>query len=232
MSQNWLTEEQMVKYVSEAEQVLLDRIPEENQLAHSFSRRFQKKMRALLCYERRSERMRKVTACTRNVAAAILLVLGIALAVTMSVEAYREKLFEIIMEIYPDLTSIRIHKNKSSDENVLVPKEPGYIPEGYEEYIREQNEMLFCIFYTNDKEEISYVQRLLASGKVLLDTEDSDISTVSKDGTELTLVKKGELSMLYWNDEKYLYTLDGEIPMKELLKMSESVLLNAQETIQ
>lgn len=228
MSQNRLTEEQMVKYVSEAEQILLNRIPEEDHLSHSFSRRFQKQMRVLFRYERRSVHMRKVISCTRNVAAAILLVLGIAVAVTMSVEAYRERLFEIILEIYPDLTSIGIRQNELLDENLLDPKEPGYIPERYEEYRREQSEMLFCVFYTNGKEEISYVQRLLASGTVILDTEDSNIETVSINGTELTLVKKEGLSMIYWNDEKYLYTLDGEIPMEELLKMSESVLLSIQ----
>lgn len=226
MAGNLTEDEMLVQYMTKAEEVMLEQIPPESELSHRFSRHFQRKMKALLRHEKRSIPMRKIVSSMRHLAAAVLIVLGIGLVVTMSVEAYREKLFQFIIEIYPELTSIRTVGDGGTNNEVLVPVEPGYVPEGYYLDERSVGSLTVLELYVNDaKQNICYSQSLLGCGEMILDTEDADVSTVVVEGIDLMLVEKESVfNMVYWQDEKNQYSLDGNIEMDELIKMAKSMI--------
>lgn len=226
MAGNLTEDEMLVQYMTKAEEVMLEQIPPESELSHRFSRHFQRKMKALLRHEKRSIPMRKMVSGMRHLAAAVLIVLGIGLVVTMSVEAYREKLFQFIIEIYPELTSIRTVGDGGTNNEVLVPVEPGYVPEGYYLDERSVGSLTVLELYVNDaKQNICYSQSLLGCGEMILDTEDADVSTVVVEGIDLMLVEKESVfNMVYWHDEKNQYSLDGNIEMDELIKMAKSMI--------
>ena len=48
----------------------------------------------------------------------------------------------------------------------------------------------------------------------------------SKPPVELVVadLEKNGLSQVYWYDDKYFYTLDGMVDLKELVKMAESII--------
>lgn len=226
MAGNLTEDEMLVEYMTKAEGLMLEQIPPESELSHRFSGRFQRKMKALLRHEKRSVPMRKMVSGMKRLAAAVLIVLGIGLVVTMSVEAYREKLFQFIIEIYPELTSIRTVGDGGINDDVLVPVEPGYVPEGYYLDERSVGSLTVLELYMNDaKQNICYSQSLLGCGEMILDTEDADVSMVIVEGIDLMLVEKESVfNMVYWHDEKNLYSLDGNIEMDELIKMAKSMI--------
>lgn len=225
MSEKMLQEDMLVQYMKQAEAVWMSRIPPEAKLHHRFSGRFLKKMRALLRYERQSVRTRKLTADLRRIAAVILLALGVGCVLTLSVDAYRAKFFEIVMEVFPELTSIRTAPKDPSVEREFEPVEPGYVPEGYEVEERTLTWGSLTITYENiSGVEIYYRQSKLASGEVILDTEEADITNIEIKGINLTVIAKGGCYMFYWFDDWNQYLLIGEVDRNELLKMAESII--------
>lgn len=225
MSERVLQENQLIQYMKEAEAVWMDQIPPETELHHRFSGRFLRRMRALLRYERRSVRMRRAVSDFRRLAAALLLILGIGGVLTLSVDAYRAKFFEIIMEVFPELTSIRTTPRDPSAEHEFEPVEPGYVPEGYEVEERTFTGMSLVISYKNAAgNQIYYDQSKVVAGELILDTEDAKIIYIDVKEKELMIIEKGERYMIFWVDERNYYLLIAEIEKKELLKMAESII--------
>lgn len=225
MSERVLQENQLIQYMKEAEAVWMDQIPPETELHHRFSGRFLRRMRALLRYERRSVRMRRAVSDFRRLAAALLLILGIGGVLTLSVDAYRAKFFEIIMEVFPELTSIRTIPRDPSAEHEFEPVEPGYVPEGYEVEERELPWKGLVLVYKNaDGKRIYYDHSQMAAGERILDTEDAKVTNVDIKGMNLMVIEKGESCMIYWSDDWDSYLLIAEMDKKELLKMAESII--------
>lgn len=225
MSERAPQENQLVQYMKEAEAVWMDQIPPETELHHRFSDRFLRKMRALLRYERRSVRMRRAVSDFRRLAAALLLILGIGGVLTLSVDAYRAKFFEIIMEVFPELTSIRTTPRDPSAEQEFEPVEPGYVPEGYEVEERIIDQLGVSIIYVNQmNQRIGYQQLLMGTGEVILDTENAKVETISLNEQEALAIEKDGFCILWWSKEPCEYMLDGEISLEDLKKMAKTLM--------
>lgn len=225
MNEKWLDEEFLIHYTKEAEAVWMDQIPPETELHHLFSRHFLRNMRALLRYERRSVRMRRAVSGFRRLAAALLLILGIGGVLTMSVDAYRTKFFEIIMEVFPELTSIRTAPKDPSVEHEFEPVEPGYVPEGYEVEERIIDQLGVSIIYVNQmNQRIGYQQLLMGTGEVILDTENAKVETISLNEQEALAIEKDGFCILWWSKEPCEYMLDGEISLEDLKKMAKTLM--------
>lgn len=225
MSEKMLQEDLLAQYMKQAEAVWMSRIPPEAKLHHRFSGRFRRKMRALLRYERRSVKMRKLMADLRRTAAVILLALGVGCVLTLSVDAYRAKFFEIVMEVFPELTYIHIEPKNPSVEHEFEPIEPGYVPEGYEVEERIIDAIGVSMTYMDrNGKRIGYHQTLLGTGETILDTEDAGTETIILNGQEIMVTEKNEFYILWWVSEPCEYLLDGEADLEELKKMAESLL--------
>lgn len=230
MSEKMLQEDMLVQYMKQAEAVWMSRIPPEAKLHHRFSGRFLKKMRALLRYERQSVRTRKLTADLRRMAAVILLALGVGCVLTLSVDAYRAKFFEIVMEVFPELTSIRTAPKDPSVEREFEPVEPGYVPEGYEVEERIIDAIGVSMTYMDrNGKRIGYHQTLLGTGETILDTEDAETETIILNGEEIMVIEKNKFYILWWTNEPCEYLLNGEADPDELKKMVENIIEKSME---
>ena len=90
----------LYKYIKSAENIMIDSLPKEEALSHNFSKRFQKKMNKLIREERRSPFIKTFVNYSRKVAIIFLIFISIAFATTMSVEAYRVRFFEVVIEVW------------------------------------------------------------------------------------------------------------------------------------
>lgn len=132
MSTVFIDDEFLYTHMAQAENLMLDQIPPERELKHHFSRRFRRKMRALIRYERRTPRMRKAVHCMKVAAAAFAVILSLTFGAFMSVEASRTRIIEIITRVLSDATSVRISvDNGAPSDKILRPVTPTYVPEGY-----------------------------------------------------------------------------------------------------
>ena len=73
----------------------------------------------------------------------------------MSVEAYRIRFFNMIKEVWSELTSIVFWSDTSTNVYDFVAVSPLYIPNGYEILEQSENEYKNVIIYSDkDKNEI------------------------------------------------------------------------------
>lgn len=211
-------------HMPQAEKVMLEKIPLENELSHKFSRRFNRKMKALLKYERRTPVMRVVFRQARIAAAVFVIVLSMTFGTVMSVEAYRIRFFEFVTTVGEELTSIIIRSHDNADHDTLTPVEPSYVPEGYAVFETNLNQFEQNIFYHNKSgNEIFFSQNLTTQGEFIVDTESTEYEKIALSDMNVYCVSNKGLTQLYWQDSFYIYTLIGSIEKDELLAMAQSV---------
>lgn len=230
MSAVFIDDEFLYTHMTQAEKLMLDQIPPERTLKHHFSRRFLRKMRALIRYERRTPRMRKAVHCMKVAAAAFAVVLSLTFGALMSVEASRTRMIEIITRVLSDATSVRISvDNGAPSDKILRPIMPTYVPEGYCITEKDVGKMSDYIIYENETgNAISYYQLLMGASETLIDTEDTFTRTVKIGSKDVWVVVKPSRNYcsLYWHDSYYFYSLSGNyIGSDELLKMAESIII-------
>lgn len=169
-----IDDEFLYAHMPQAEALMLEQLPPEHELNHRFSMRFQRKMRALLRYERRTPRMRKTVSRMKAAAAVFAVVLSVTFGALMSVEACRTRIIEIITEILSDATSLHISVDDGAPSDaVLRPITPTYVPEGYRVVEEETSKIDFLIHYEDETGRVlDYTQDLLSAAEYLIDTED------------------------------------------------------------
>lgn len=224
MSPN-INDEFLYEYMPKAEKAMLSRIPDEGELNHVFSKRFQRKMRQLVKKEKQSPEIRKLIRYTKNVAVIVLAVLTVSFSVIMSVEALRTQLFEFVTNVWEELTSITIYKNGTEDADEIIFSEPSYIPAGYE--VSEQHcsdESIITIYLNEEGKDIFYVQDVLMAGEYIYDTENTLSTQKTINDQEITIVSNKGTNHIFWHNENYFYSISSQCSLEELLRMTESII--------
>lgn len=208
-------------YMPKAENYMLEKIPPENELSHIFSKRFNRKMKKLLKYERRSEKGRLLIKRLKITAAASFILLALIFSFTMSVDAYRVRFFHFISHVWEGLTSIVIESNDNADKDKLLPIESKYIPDGYRAVERTIDEYEHIVVYQNSQNnEIFYSQRLLSQGEIIIDTEDTAIEKITIEPQEVYLMENKSILQVHWTDSSCSYVIIGAVADKtELINM-------------
>lgn len=211
------------EYVPEAEKAALDGLPPEE--AHTFSRRFGRKMQALLRYERRSPVARRAAAAGRAVAAVLLCVLILNAVLIGSVEAYRERAYEIVETVTRKFAAFSVKVNENTPPAEFKPIEPPYVPEGYAVTEKNVSDIAQVILYSdNDGGHISFTQMILTSGSVLFDTEDAVVEDKEILGCEVRVIAENEMVQAYWINGEHEFLLISNAGYDEVLTMAENIL--------
>ena len=219
-----INDEFLYKHMPRAEALLLSKIPDENELSHVFSNRFNRKMKALLKYERQTPTMSTFTHRLKIAAAICLITLTLTFGSVMRVEAYRIRLFEFVTQVWETLTSIVTHSDGFSESDQLLALSPSYVPEGYTLLEETKTRYEYTIIYVDPYgTEIYYSQTLLTQGEVILDTENAEMQSVLIGTQEVFLIANKGLTQLYWHDDLNAFSLIGKIYELVLIKMAESV---------
>lgn len=209
----------------QTEKAMLSNIPPEDELHHKFSRRFNRKMAALLKHERRTPTMRMVVKQMKTAAAVFVIVLSMAFGTVMSVEAYRIRFFEFVTTVWEELTSIVIGSEDNADHDTLSPIAPTYIPEGFEVAYQQSDSYENTTLYLHeDGFEIHYAQRLTTQSEFIFDTEGVEPNKILIDTQDVYVISNKGITQLYWTDKFYVYSLISRIDDIELQKMAESII--------
>jgi len=110
----------LYKYMKGAENIILESLPKEEELSYKFSKRFKRKMNKLIRRENRTPFMKSFINHSKKVAVIFLIFVTIAFATTMSVEAYRVKFFEVVIEVWEEFTSMIFKNNKNINDKKLI----------------------------------------------------------------------------------------------------------------
>ena len=216
----------LYKHMPAAEMILMSRIPPEEELCHVFSRRFCRKMKAMIKYERRTPRERAVYRGLKVAFATLAVILLVVFGSAMSVQAYRYRFVEFIVEVFEELTSYSVQEKAPTGETADLV-EPSYVPDGYEVNDRiKDNRGSFVVYENGNGDNIYYRQESSSLVAYVFDTETSVAEEVYMGQQKVGIIEENDMRVVYWRDDIYTYSIAGskQILQKELLKMARSII--------
>lgn len=225
MSRIEITDEWLEKYMPLAGDAMLQELEENmEEEDYDFSPEFEKKMERLIKKESHGW-LGGAGKFMGKVAVAVLCVLGLSLAVTMSVDAYRTKFFQTAQELWEDSV---IHTYFSGDEEQsFVPQEPAYVPEGYVEVSRYESEDMLSITYENEKAEKIHWDQFLALDEEMnvIDAEYEKHETIKiKKGIMNVYIYSDGYKVIYYEYKQYFFVLSGySIDIKDAKEIFEEI---------
>lgn len=221
-----IDEAYLYKYMPAAERILLAALPADEDLNHKFSRRFERKMKALIKNVGRTPAERKFYSGMRIAFVAIAITILIAFGSAMSVKASRHCIIEFLIEVFTDKTEYSV-KDKRPEGVEVIPVEPDYVPEGYEVTWRVNNRCEHFIWYENSLgDRVRYNQTIAGMVGRFWDTEVSVTGEEQIGNRKVRMVEVDGMLAVYWEDEKYVYSVYGvgNVDTDELLKIAKSVI--------
>jgi hypothetical protein len=150
-----------------------------------------------------------------------------------SVEAFRTKVLNFIIEVGKEYTSIDLKESDSdaSSKGVSgIPPDwkgvyvPAFVPEGFK--ITKAESLMFTkiIHYSNDNGQlIVYQQHNGENTNIRVDTENAVSEEILINGLEGLLFEKKGTTTLVWHNNDFSFSLMSEIDKDELIKMAESI---------
>lgn len=219
-----LSDEFLYKHIPRAETAAMGSIPPENERNHIFSSRFLRKMKMLLKYERRGSFGRFATRLGRAVAAVLVIVIMLNTVLVVSVEAYREKFFEIIQTVTERFTSFFVEVDDDAPVTEFVPIEPPYIPEGFEEIERFADEFVIEIVYSNGDQDICYSQIKAGVGVMYIDTEDAGTEQVQIGAQEVYAITEDNMITVYWVCDGSEFLIISNAAHDQIFAVAEGII--------
>lgn len=220
-----LDDEFLYKHIPMAEKRAMAAIPKEDELNHTFSSRFLRRMKTLVNYERRGSFGRFAVRFGRAVAAVLLIVILLNTVLVVSVDAYREKFFEIIQTVTEKFTSFIVDVDDDAPVTELVPIEPPYIPEGFEMVERFSDAVSHDVVYqTSEGKEIYYSQSIITPSTIHIDTEDAAEKWIQIDDCTVYVVVENSTTQLHWFDGDYRFLVIGNADYESLVAVAEGII--------
>lgn len=225
-----ITDEMLYRHAPEARDLWLSTLPSDADIPeHKFSRRFERKMKRLIREQKRSPQANRMIRGLRRVAAIILVIGILSFSGLMTVEAYREKVIEVITQVFHDLTNYRfISEESDSEQHVDLPDITfQYIPDGMEKVEDTARERYRYILYeAQDGNFFELTQTVIVDNsdyEKILDSEDAITEEFYLGDSEAVLNTKNGTTTIFWTKDHILYSLCGTIDPTELKSVAEKI---------
>lgn len=175
----------------------------------------------------------KYTQMFRTVALVILCITVGFGAITMSVDAFRIKLFDFLIEDHGEYIDLKIigKEEITKEERAMFPEDwdnvfyPMALPEGYElVHARVLVSGAKYMYFENGDVALKLDYRLISEDTSLVDSENAEIGEAVVNGKEAIYVIKENNIFLRWVTSGYEFTLlTSDINLEQTLKIAESI---------
>ncbi|MBE0450616.1 MAG: DUF4367 domain-containing protein [Clostridia bacterium] len=179
--------------------------------------------------QRRFSRKTKVVMLIKRVLVASVLIGLITFTATMSSDAFRVRLLNLVVETKERFTAVSVDSDPPTMGITATPQEwqneqyPTYIPEGYDfGEVREFGTIKIIEFMNADGKTIVF-SRSSVDADYQLNSEGGTVSDITINGNEGILIDNQGLVIVYWHDAQYSYVVHGEEDVATILKVAESV---------
>lgn len=203
---------------------MLADLPDEQSLHHPFSKKFQKKMNALIRQQKYTPAVKTLHQICRGAAAVLVVVLLLNVLLIIGVEAYRNKVFSFLTESWEKLTSFVVQSDTITGSDIIIPMEPAFLPEGYEEIERYTTDYEHTVIWVNPQgQEIVFSQILLSQSESIFDTEDANIKELDVSGNHVYILSKHNACQVHWLSGDCEFLLIGILSEDEIIEIIESI---------
>lgn len=166
-----VTDEFLYQHMPELEEYVLNHFPKEEEIQYHFSDEFLKKMEKLLKRARQKDRYRiPIGTWQRAVAGFVTIILATFMA-SLSVEALRDKIFELIRIETPSTVENRY--TLIDEQDTFVPYYPEYIPKQFKLVIDDLGEDYLVQSYEDAERNMFLVEQeqIVDGMSITLDNE-------------------------------------------------------------
>lgn len=218
----------LIEYMPKAN-IILDQLEEERDKdlePHIFSRRYKRNIKRLIKEYNRTPFQKKLIKL-RKYAAAILIFLFLTNGILITtVEGYRQRVFEVITNVYEKFTSIIIDVEEplNIEEIELNFIEPPYIPDGFELIDDMQTDIERIVYYMNEDKIIIFTQSIVASKETKIDTEDTLGEVLEINDYKIKYSFNKDIYNADWYDDKYTYSITAEVSFDEFVNIIEGLI--------
>ena len=225
-----ITDEMLFEHAAEARDIWLSTLPADEDIPEiQTSKAFEKKMQKLIKEQRRTPKTNKILRYMKQTVAAVLVVVVISFGGLMTVEAYREKVIEIVVHVFHELTDYRFYSEKSGVDEIVLPEISfEYVPDGMRE-VEDRitgNNRRYILYERKNGDFFELTQRPITAdgshGKIL-DTEDSAYETTNINGNEAFSNVKNGNAIIFWSYNNVIYDLYGNLDLTELKEIAEKI---------
>lgn len=227
-----ITDKMLFDHAAEARDIWLSFLPPEAEMPEfQCSKSFSRKMRKLIKAQRHSPKTNQILHYTKQAVAIVVAIIMISFGSLMTVEAYREKVVEVVVHVFNELTDYRFFSEKTEIEEIVLPELSfGYVPEGMREVEnRASGNNRHRIVYEDDVGRFfELTQRPVgADGDygTILDTENSEYMTLTIRGNNAYANEKDGNSSIVWSENNIVYNLYGNLELTELTVIAEKIRL-------
>jgi hypothetical protein len=179
--------------------------------------------------QRRFLKKTKVVVLMKRVLVASVVIGLITFTATMSSDAFRVRLLNLVVETKERFTAVSVDSDPPTMGITATPQEwqneqyPTYIPEGYDfSEVREFGMIKMIEFMNADGKTIVF-SRSSVDAEYQLNSEGGTVSDITINGNEGILIDNQGLVIVYWHDAQYSYVVHGEEDVDTMLKVAESV---------
>lgn len=203
---------------------LCESLPSDEELKDvTFSETFEKKMQKLISIQKKSYYYMINTVGKRVAIILAAIIIGLT-ATTFGVKAIRETVIEFITETFEKFTKVSVVDDEPDTQSELVKTAPTYIPEGYIIELEVDAGGLYKIKYTTQENDIINYNQKFGYGTINnVNTEDIEYENIYINSLEGVKYIKNGINTVVFADETYMYTIYGQVPFEELIKMAESI---------
>lgn len=170
---------------------------------------------------------------TAGKTAAVIIIASLMMLTTtvFSVKALREPVIDFIIETYENFTSLIFGKDEEATEyefEELVVKQINYIPENFvleREDLREDYYRVEYVNNTNEEEYYFYYkQEFNIQNEIKIDSEGDDSEIINVNGIDMLYIQnQNNFNKILWNDEIYVYVIEGNIDKDILISIVDSI---------
>lgn len=196
---------------------------------HHFSLRFHLRMLPLFWRAWRMENEKEKTPLPMRggrMAAALLAAAVMSATVAMAVPEIREKVFQMVREIYEKYSNIHYEQlDESYVAGEFVQYRLTYIPEGFVQ-TQDQNvgESHYERYKNTDGLAITFSQVRLEKAVFDVDTEKTEPVEISLNNNQIAwYVGNNSWKVLYWDNGEYSFMVGSHLTKEELVKIANSV---------
>jgi len=187
-----------------------------------FSTEHEVEMKRIFRKERNKLLFKKILKHSKRVAIFFLALVVLSSVTIFSVEAWRIKIMNFIIETSQTHSEINFSEDNKGDTYTSDEITLGYIPEGFKlEKSDVSRKSVNLIFKDEDNYFIFSMDDINAS--MGIDTENASVKKIMINGQEAIYSSNNNVNILVWHDEDFSYMLSGKIGEKEIMKIAENI---------
>ena len=193
--------------------------------------RFSHRLDSLLKKQNRNHRRRSISRILSKVAVVVLVMVAVFSTAMVSVDAFRIKVMNFLIDVQPEYTSFQIKDGSSGSkgEKMVVNWTntylPTYIPAGYEVDSLTYTDPLKEITYRNQKNKDLVIDYSESddSNNITVDTEKASVKTIYINGHKGMLVAKNSQTTVVWETDHHIFVVCTMESTDETLKIAQNV---------